>query len=179
MRYWRISSGLNFEYRRQVKRLFRATGVVALLFIIIWFLAPSEMIIPVRSGVNCRKVAEPEQLHTTCACYWDARSFWYYPWGESIVHKGIDIFAKEGDTVLAATYGVVIDKGYGPVSGNYVKILGPNWRIQYYAHMKKSDVWLLQIVRKGEKIGEVGNTGNAMGKSHHLHFSVTTILPHF
>ena len=70
-----------------------------------------------------------------------------------------------------------IDKGFGTVSGNYVKILGPNWRIQYYAHMKKSNVWLLQFVRKGEKIGEVGNTGNAMGKPHHLHFSVTTILP--
>src|SRR5262245_66451574 len=73
----------------------------------------------------------------------------------------------------------LIPVGYGTVSGNYVKILGPNWRIQYYAHMKKSDVWLLQFVRKGEKIGEVGNTGNAMGKPHHLHFSVTTIFPHF
>jgi murein DD-endopeptidase MepM/ murein hydrolase activator NlpD len=53
------------------------------------------------------------------------------------VHKGIDIFAQEGDTVLAATYGLVIDKGSGTVSGNYVKILGPNWRIQYYAPMTR------------------------------------------
>jgi peptidoglycan LD-endopeptidase LytH len=45
--------------------------------------------------------------------------------------------------------------------------------------MKKSNVRLLQFVRKGEKIGGVGNTGNAMGKPHHLRFSVTTILPHF
>jgi hypothetical protein len=45
--------------------------------------------------------------------------------------------------------------------------------------MKKSNVRLLQIVRKGEKIGEVGDTGNAMGKAHHLRFSVTTISPHF
>jgi len=179
LRHWRISGAPNFDYRRQVKKLFKATGGIALLFITIGFLAPSEMIIPVQSGVTCRKVAEPEQLHTTCACYWDARSFWYYPWGESIVHKGIDIFAQEGDTVRAATYGVVIGKGYGTVSGNYVKILGPSWRIQYYAHMKKSDVQFLQFVRKGEKIGEVGNTGNAMGKPYHLHFSVTVILPYF
>jgi peptidoglycan LD-endopeptidase LytH len=137
------------------------------------------MVIPVKSSMTCRKVAEPEKVQNTGACYWDAQSFWYYPWGESIVHKGIDIFARKGDTVLAATYGVVIDKGYGTVSGNYVKILGPNWRIQYYAHMKKSDVRLLQFVRKGAKIGEVGDTGNAMGKPHHLHFSVTTIFPHF
>src|SRR5215467_13807252 len=45
--------------------------------------------------------------------------------------------------------------------------------------MKKSNVRLLQFVRKGEKIGEIGATGNAMGKPHHLHFSVKIILPHF
>ena len=67
----------------------------------------------------------------------------------------------------------------GTLSGNYVKILGPNWRIQHYANMKKSNVRLLQFVRKGEKIGEVGDTGNGMGKPSHLRLSVTTILPHF
>jgi hypothetical protein len=45
--------------------------------------------------------------------------------------------------------------------------------------MKKSNVRLLQFVRKGEKIGEVGDTGNAMGRPHRLRFSVTTISPHF
>jgi murein DD-endopeptidase MepM/ murein hydrolase activator NlpD len=45
--------------------------------------------------------------------------------------------------------------------------------------MKKSNVRLFQFVRKSEKIGEVGDTGNAMGKPNHLRFSVTTILPHF
>jgi hypothetical protein len=91
------------------------------------------MLIPAQSGMTCRKVAEPEQVQNTGTCYCDAQSFWYYSWGESIVHKGIDIFAQEGDTVLAATYRIVIDKEYGTVSGNYVKILGSNWRIQYYA----------------------------------------------
>ena len=176
----RLRSGArNFEYKKRAKKLLKPAGIIALLFITVGFLPPSVMVIPVQSRVPCRKVAEPKQVQNTGTCYWDAQSFWYYPWGESIVHKGIDIFAQEGDTVLAATYGVVIDKGYGPVSGNYVKILGPNWRIQYYAHMKKSNVRLLQFVSKGEKIGEVGNTGNAMGKPYHLHFSVTTILPHF
>jgi len=167
----------NFEYKKRAKKLLKPVGIIALLFITVGFLPSTSMVIPVKSRMTCRKVSKTEQVQNRGICYWDAQSFWYYPWGESIVHKGIDIFAKEGDAVLAATYGVVIDKGYGPVSGNYVKILGPNWRIQYYAHMKKSNVWLLQFVRKGEKIGEVGNTGNAMGKPHHLHFSVTTILP--
>jgi murein DD-endopeptidase MepM/ murein hydrolase activator NlpD len=62
----------------------------------------------------------------------------------------LNLKSLQGDTILAATYGVVIEKGYGTVSGNYVKILGPNRRIQYYALMKKSNVRLLQFTRKGE-----------------------------
>ncbi|MGZ4954639.1 MAG: hypothetical protein ACXV8Q_05960 [Methylobacter sp.] len=27
---------------------------------------------------------------------WNPASFWYYPWGRSGTHKGIDIFAKAG-----------------------------------------------------------------------------------
>jgi murein DD-endopeptidase MepM/ murein hydrolase activator NlpD len=33
---------------------------------------------------------------------WNYKAFWYYPWGRSGVHKGIDIFAKEGTPVFAA-----------------------------------------------------------------------------
>ena len=35
-------------------------------------------------------------------------SFWYYPWGKSVVHKGVDIFAKTGTPVFSSTRGVVI-----------------------------------------------------------------------
>ena len=35
---------------------------------------------------------------------WNRRSFWYGPWGKSGVHKGIDIFAKQGTNVVAPTY---------------------------------------------------------------------------
>jgi peptidoglycan LD-endopeptidase LytH len=45
--------------------------------------------------------------------------------------------------------------------------------------MKKSNVRRLQLVRKSEKIEKAGNTSNAMGKPHHLRFSVAIILPHF
>lgn len=43
---------------------------------------------------------------------WNPRSFWYYPWGASGVHKGIDIFAPEGRPVLAATSGLVLVSGF-------------------------------------------------------------------
>ncbi len=63
------------------------------------------------------------------------RSFWYSPWGKSDVHKGIDIFAKRGTPVLASTSGLVIYTGNTAMSGNMVTILGPKWRIYFYAHL--------------------------------------------
>jgi hypothetical protein len=42
---------------------------------------------------------------------WNRDTFWHHPWGRSGVHKGIDIFAKEGTPVLAATGGVVLYAG--------------------------------------------------------------------
>ena len=42
---------------------------------------------------------------------WNQNTFWDEPWGKSGVHKGIDIFAKEGTPVLSSTDGVVIYKG--------------------------------------------------------------------
>jgi peptidoglycan LD-endopeptidase LytH len=42
---------------------------------------------------------------------WNPQSFWYHPWGRSGVHKGIDIFAKEGTPTIAATSGLVVYSG--------------------------------------------------------------------
>ena len=28
---------------------------------------------------------------------YNSKSFWFYPWGKSGTHKGVDIFAREGD----------------------------------------------------------------------------------
>ncbi|MDP4663763.1 MAG: M23 family metallopeptidase, partial [Salibacteraceae bacterium] len=35
-------------------------------------------------------------------------SFWYYPWGKSGTHKGVDIFAKAGTSLHSATPGLVL-----------------------------------------------------------------------
>ena len=31
---------------------------------------------------------------------WHPQTFWYHPWGQSGVHKGVDIFAASGTPVL-------------------------------------------------------------------------------
>ena len=39
---------------------------------------------------------------------WNPKTFWYYPWGKSITHKGVDIFAKEGTNVLSSVNGIIL-----------------------------------------------------------------------
>jgi len=110
---------------------------------------------------------------------WNPRSFWHHPWGRSGTHKGIDIFAKEGAPVLAATSGVVLYTGFNNIGGQFVLVLGPKWRLYYYAHLQRIDTGVLRKVRIGDTIGAVGTTGNAQGKPPHLHFSVRSVLPLF
>lgn len=109
---------------------------------------------------------------------YNAKSFWYYPWGKSGTHKGIDIFAREGTTVTAATKGIVVYTGEIQRGGKVVLILGPKWRLHYYAHLSVIDTRLFSWANNGERIGTVGTTGNANGKSPHLHYSIMTLVPY-
>ena len=49
--------------------------------------------------------------------------------------------------------------------------------MHYYAHLSKQHVAAGTLVRTGQLLGEVGTTGNALGKAPHLHYSVKSILP--
>ncbi len=106
------------------------------------------------------------------------KSFWYYPWGKSGTHKGVDIFASEGTPVVSATPGIVVYEGYMGMGGNTALVLGPKWRFHYYAHLQSCDVRKGQLLAPGESVGRVGATGNAAGKPPHLHYSVCTLLPY-
>jgi murein DD-endopeptidase MepM/ murein hydrolase activator NlpD len=94
------------------------------------------------------------------------------------VHRGIDIFAREGTAVVAASSGVVLFSGTLRDGGNAVAVLGPKWRVQYYAHLRSRNVTMGQFIRQGALIGAVGTTGNAAGKPPHLHFSMITQIPY-
>jgi murein DD-endopeptidase MepM/ murein hydrolase activator NlpD len=108
---------------------------------------------------------------------WNIKSFWYYPWGRSGTHKGIDIFAREGTPVLAATNGLIVSTGEDSMGGNYVFMLGAKWRFHYYAHLQQIDTQPLRWVSAGDAIGKVGATGNAKGKPQHLHYDIRTLYP--
>lgn len=109
---------------------------------------------------------------------WNHDSFWAYPWGKSVVHKGIDIFAPHGSQVVAASAGIVIYQGEIPMGGVVVLILGPQWRLHYYAHLARSLVQSGQLVTQGSALGAVGDSGNAKGKAPHLHYSLVTLVPY-
>ncbi|WP_420322826.1 M23 family metallopeptidase [Flagellimonas sp.] len=135
----------------------------SLLVIIFGFLLPQSMIIPVE-GANTNS--------------WDKNSFWAYPWGSSVTHKGIDIFADKGTPVIASTYGIVVYTHEGGKGGKSVMVLGPKWRFHYYAHLDEIGTFPLKPIKKGSVLGTVGNTGNAQGKPDHLHYAITTPFPY-
>jgi murein DD-endopeptidase MepM/ murein hydrolase activator NlpD len=65
------------------------------------------------------------------------------------------------------------------IGGNVVAVLGPKWRIHYLAHLSTTDVHVFELLKKGEMLGRVGTSGNAAGKSPHLHYAVLSLLPRF
>ena len=89
-------------------------------------------------------------------------------------HYGIDISAKKGTSIRAAARGLVTAsakklKSYSHY-GRIVIIEHGDGMTTLYAHNKKNHVKAGQCVKIGDKIAEVGNSGNASGS--HLHFEV-------
>mgnify|MGYP003391739339 FL=1 len=103
-------------------------------------------------------------------------TFWYEGWGTSIVHKGIDVFAKKGTSVHSATKGIVlVTTEYGK-GGKFVLVLGPKWRLHYYAHLDEIKTKRFAFVDQDTEIGTVGNTGNAINTPAHLHYGIGTLV---
>ena len=86
-------------------------------------------------------------------------------------HTGVDFAVPQGTDVLAVADGKVANANWGKAYGTQIvqKIEGQNtWVI--YAHLSKSLVKAGDEIKKGQHIGESGNTGNSSGP--HLHFEV-------
>ncbi|WP_323741788.1 murein hydrolase activator EnvC family protein [Salinibacillus xinjiangensis] len=95
-------------------------------------------------------------------------------WGS--LHPGIDIGknGRSGDVPIVASAGGIVSNSYYSTSyGNVVFITHYIDNQKYttvYAHLSRRDVSNNQLVKKGQQIGLMGNTGDSTGP--HLHFEL-------
>jgi len=99
--------------------------------------------------------------------------------GECKCHGGIDIVADIGSSILAAADGEVVFAGVGTPGSGYD---GYGWTVSIYhedygystlyGHLLENSITVKkgQDVKRGEVIGQLGNTGTSTGP--HLHFEV-------
>lgn len=90
--------------------------------------------------------------------------------GRSALHTGIDYQSPPGTAILAAAGGVVVTQEFRPDYGNMVEIDHGKDLITRYAHASKVLVKKGDLIKRGQKIAEVGTTGRSTGP--HLHFEV-------
>jgi murein DD-endopeptidase MepM/ murein hydrolase activator NlpD len=86
------------------------------------------------------------------------------------VHTGQDFPMKIGSPVSASLDGYVSSINPGPGYGTAIVIDHPNGYQTVYGHLSERTVNLGEQVKKGQKIGKSGNTGNTTGP--HLHYEV-------
>ena len=85
-------------------------------------------------------------------------------------HNGIDLAAPYGTPVYAAAEGVVEQAGWYGEYGICVILRHADGSRTLYGHNSSVSVSVGQTVKQGEKIANVGSTGNSTGN--HLHFEI-------
>ena len=85
-------------------------------------------------------------------------------------HSGIDIANRIGTPVAAPAAGVVVKAGRDSGLGNMIEISHGYGIKTTFGHLEQTFVRVGQRIKRGEKIGAMGNTGRSTGP--HLHYSV-------
>lgn len=95
-------------------------------------------------------------------------------------HDAIDIPAPAGTPVLAAASGRLDKLFTSEAGGLTLYIRSPDRQFEmYYAHLRDYSPGLYegQAIRRGQRLGSVGATGNASPASPHLHFALSRVTP--
>ena len=90
--------------------------------------------------------------------------------GRSALHTGLDFQADPGTAILSAAGGVVVAAEAHPAYGNMVEVDHGNDLITRYAHASRLWVKKGDLVKRGQRLADVGSTGRSTGP--HLHFEV-------
>ncbi len=85
-------------------------------------------------------------------------------------HTGLDLAADPGTRICAAWPGTVEETGWSDIYGNYALVSHGGGLATFYAHCDSIAVKEGTVLRQGELIGYVGETGWATGP--HLHWEI-------
>ncbi|MCF2602231.1 MAG: M23 family metallopeptidase [Parabacteroides sp.] len=121
---------------------------------------------------NLTVLADPEKVPTDGV-------FFYKPvngtvsahYEAAIRHYGVDLVAKERESVLATLDGTVVYAGFDSNQGNVIQLQHKNGFISVYKHNALLLKEVGDIVQAGEAIALVGNTGK-LSTGPHLHFEL-------
>lgn len=100
--------------------------------------------------------------------------------GGTRVHHGTDIMAPGGARVIAAAAGTIEKLFQSRRGGTTLYVRSPDRRwTYYYAHLAgyAPGVHEGQVVRPGDPLGFVGDTGDAGPGNYHLHFGLERLTP--
>jgi murein DD-endopeptidase MepM/ murein hydrolase activator NlpD len=85
-------------------------------------------------------------------------------------HKGLDISTRFGKEIIAPADGLVMNTGFDSQDGKFIRIEHGHGFSTAYLHLSRIAVKQGARVKKGDIIGNVGDTGRSTGS--HLHYSV-------
>jgi murein DD-endopeptidase MepM/ murein hydrolase activator NlpD len=90
--------------------------------------------------------------------------------GESVYHRGMDVAAPVGAPIHAPADGVVVFSGRKDGFGNFVMIAHGYGVVTGYGHNAQNFVTSGQVVKRGEQVAAVGQTGRTTGP--HVHYEI-------
>jgi len=90
--------------------------------------------------------------------------------GEQRWHAGVDFAGRQGSEVISVASGVVTWSGEKSGYGLMVEVNHSDGYLTRYAHNKENIAQLGTVVKKGEVIAKMGNSGRSTGP--HVHFEV-------
>lgn len=102
------------------------------------------------------------------------------PRGKERHHEALDIMAPKGSKVLAVADGKVVKLFNSKPGGLTVYQFDPTEKYAYYyAHLDQYAAGVKEgtVLKRGDLVGYVGNTGNASADAPHLHFAVVELTP--
>ena len=95
--------------------------------------------------------------------------------GGQRLHEAIDIMAPKGTSVVSVAPGEVEKLFKSDAGGNTIYVRSTDGEtIYYYAHLDEYAEGLKegQKIRRGQRLGTVGSSGNASDEAPHLHFAI-------